>query len=188
MTTGSPWRQDATTPGVVYGNPPAPSGAATQVIPIGAPPSSAGDPDLLPRNTVSSPVDISALFGLVAGEVMAFTTPMGSGTFAGRAKLVKSVLWTWDVRGNIPTIPLQYVVQLVTIPAGVEPFSAIVANQIFVNDDGLSYDRAVVKGGYEPAVYIPPGFQAIVYVLNAVPASDPTAGTRQRLYMQWQLV
>lgn len=184
----SPWRQDVTTP-ATFGPTQAPPGAVpAQVAPVGSPPPSAGDPDLLPQLTTTGPVDLSALFGQPAGTTTVFVIPMTAGSLASRAKLILSFVWTWDSMATVPFATDQYVVQLGTIPAGTDPGLAIKQGLVFVNDHGLSGIRPVVKGGYEPPVYIGPGFTGVVFVQNTNAALDPTAGVRQLLFAQWRTV
>lgn len=182
----SPWRQDVSTP-ATYGPPPAPAGAAVPIAPIGQPPASAGSPDLLPRNSTLSPTDISAPFGLPAGTIMAFTSLFGEGT-NGRAKHVKSLVWTWDTDGSTPFVADQYTLRLVTMPSGLDVVKATIAQQYFINDNSLSGTVPIVKGGYDPPVYVGPNFTAVFLGVNSNAALDPTMGLRQRLFLQWTLV
>lgn len=171
-----------------YGPAPTPAGAPSQLVPVGNPPPSAGDPDLLPRLSVSSPVDISANVALPAGTVIAFTLPMVEGTLANRPKMLTSVTWVWDVTGKAAFTCAQYLIQVCAAPDGVDPFAAIVAKDLFQYDAGNNFSSAIVRGSYDPEIYVPALQTIVVFVENTNPAADTSMGMNQRVFAQWRLL
>lgn len=181
----NPWRADPAPQDVAYGPAPTPTGAPYQQAPVGQQPGSVGDPDLLPRYDKLAATELVAL---PTATAWLLDGPVNSDRYASRSKLVDSVRAAYAGSGSILVAPGSCIVQLVSMPIGLELVQAINAGK--ADTMGNAYNdlcTADVQIRFMPPLFIPP--QQAVHPLFIIPFM-PTAANRKNVsgIMQWRLL